>query len=583
MSETGSVRARLDAVSRGFRSRYLRYDELCAQVAAWAEAFPDVVRLTSLGQSDEGRDLWLLTLGKDPDRVRPAAWVDGNMHASELAGSSAALAIAEDVIHLMADPEAVVHDVPPHLLSLLRDDVLFYVLPRMCPDGAEHMLGVASYVRSNPRDRRHGKTAPYWRGADVDGDGRARLMRVEDAAGQFAAVPGEPSLLMPRLLEDPGPYYSLYPEGFIENWDGSSIPGYSFLADNAVDMNRNFPFGWAPEPRQEGAGAFGTSEAESRAVTTFAVAHPNIFAWLNLHTYGGCYIRPNQAMTDRKMNPHDLWVFEQIAAWMTPITGYPVVSGFEEFTYEPDTPLCGDLASFAYEHRGAVAMVCELWDFWKQVGLETLRPFIRNYAKRPRAELLKMLEWDRAHNEGRAAQPWKPFDHPQLGRVEIGGYDPLIGMWNPPPDRLPEVVTNQARAFLRWAALSPRLRVTGVTVEAIEPGLQRVSATIENIGFLPTNVLATAAKLPWNDPVRAAIALGPDASLVGGDAVTTVGHLQGWTPDVVFSYPTFARTTNERTRRRVQWIVRGSGEVIVSAACARTGRKEARVNLGEKP
>jgi hypothetical protein len=338
MSETGSVRARLDAVSRGFRSRYLRYDELCAQVAAWAEAFPDVVRLTSLGQSDEGRDLWLLTLGKDPDRVRPAAWVDGNMHASELAGSSAALAIAEDVIHLMADPEAVVHDVPPHLLSLLRDDVLFYVLPRMCPDGAEHMLGVASYVRSNPRDRRHGKTAPYWRGADVDGDGRARLMRVEDAAGQFAAVPGEPSLLMPRLLEDPGPYYSLYPEGFIENWDGSSIPGYSFLADNAVDMNRNFPFGWAPEPRQEGAGAFGTSEAESRAVTTFAVAHPNIFAWLNLHTYGGCYIRPNQAMTDRKMNPHDLWVFEQIAAWMTPITGYPVVSGFEEFTYEPDTP-----------------------------------------------------------------------------------------------------------------------------------------------------------------------------------------------------------------------------------------------------
>ncbi len=580
MSETGSVRARLDAVSRGFRSRYLRYDELCAQVAAWAEAFPDVVRLTSLGQSDEGRDLWLLTLGKDPDRVRPAAWVDGNMHASELAGSSAALAIAEDVIHLMADPDAVLHDVPAHLLALLREDVLFYVLPRMCPDGAEHMLGVSSYVRSNPRDRRHGKTAPYWRGADVDGDGRARLMRVEDAAGQFAAVPGEPSLLMPRLLDDPGPYYSIYPEGFIENWDGSSIPGYSFLADNAVDMNRNFPFGWAPEPRQEGAGAFGTSEAESRAVTTFAVAHPNIFAWLNLHTYGGCYIRPNQAMTDRKMNPHDLWVFEQIAAWMTPITGYPVVSGFEEFTYEPDTPLCGDLASFAYEHRGAVAMVCELWDFWKQVGLETLRPFIRNYAKRPRAELLKMLEWDRAHNEGRAAQPWKPFDHPQLGPVEIGGYDPLIGMWNPPPDRLPEVVTNQSRAFLRWAALSPRLRVTGVTVEAVEPGISRVSATIENIGFLPTNVLATAAKLPWNDPVRAAIAVGPGASLVGGDAVTTVGHLQGWTPDVVFSYPTFARSTNERTRRRVHWIVRGTGEVIVSASCARTGRKEARVNLG---
>lgn len=582
MSENGSVRARLDVLSRGFRAGYLRYDELCAQVAAWAEAFPDVVRLTSLGQSDEGRDLWLLTIGRDPDRVRPAAWVDGNMHASELAGSSAALAIAEDVIHLMADPEAIVHDVPPHLIALLREDVLFYVLPRMCPDGAEHMMGVSSYVRSNPRDRRHGKTAPYWRGADVDGDGRARLMRVEDPAGQFAAAPDDPSLLLPRLLEDPGPYYSLYPEGFIENWDGSSIPGYSFLADNAVDMNRNFPFGWAPEPRQEGAGAFPTSEAESRAVTEFASQHPNIFAWLNLHTYGGCYIRPHQEMTDRKMNPHDLWVYEQIAAWATPITGYPVVSGFEEFTYEPDTPLRGDLSAFAYDQRGAVAMVCELWDFWKQAGLDTLRPFIRNYAKRPRADLRKMLEWDRAHNEGRLAQPWKPFDHPQIGRVEVGGYDPLIGVWNPPPDRLAEVVTNQARAFLRWAALSPRLRVSHVTAEVIEPRVHRVSATIENIGFLPTNVLASAMKLPWNDPVRATIALGPGASLVGGDAVTTVGHLQGWTPDVMFSYPTFARSTNDRKRKQVHWIVRGSGDVTVSAGCARTGQKETRVKLGEQ-
>ncbi|MFO0586353.1 MAG: M14 family metallopeptidase [Polyangiaceae bacterium] len=581
MSETRSVRARLDEVSRGFRSRYLRYDELTAQLHAWADAFPEIVRLRSLGKSEEGRDLWLLTLGRDPDRTRPAAWVDANMHASEVAGSSAALGIAEDVIHLMADPDAAVHDVPAHLLSLLRDDVLFYVMPRMCPDGAEHMLTVSSYVRSNPRDRRLGKTAPYWRGADVDGDGRARLMRIEDPAGQFTALPEDPAMLLPRRIDDAGPFYSLYPEGFIENWDGSTIPGFGFLSDNEIDMNRNFPFGWAPEPRQEGAGAFPMSDPESRAVTEFATTHPNIFAWLNLHTYGGCFIRPNQEMPDKKMNQLDLWVFEQIASWATPITGYPVVSGFEEFTYEPDTPLRGDLSTFAYEQRGAVAMVCELWDFWKQCGLDTLRPFIRNYAKRPRAELVKMLAWDREHNQGRVAQPWKPFEHPQLGHVEIGGYDPLIGIWNPPPERLAEVVANQSRSYLRWAALAPRLRVSDVTVETIEAGIYRVGATIENVGFLPTNVLSSALKLPWNDPVRAAIALGPGATLIGGDAVQAVGHLHGWCPDVVFSYPSFARSTNDRKRRRVHWIVRGSGEVIVSASCARTGKQEARVKLGE--
>jgi hypothetical protein len=582
MSEPASaVRERLDALSRGFRAGYLRYDALTEQVVAWAEAFPEVVRLSSLARSEEGRDVWLLTIGRDPDRVRPAAWVDGNMHASEVAGSSVALAIAEDAIHLAADASATVHDLPPHLAALLRDDVLFYVVPRLCPDGAEHMLTLSSYVRSNPRDHRLGKTAAYWRGADVDGDGRARLMRVVDAAGQFAASPENPDLLLPREIDDPGPYYSLYPEGYVENWDGSSIPGFDFLADNAVDLNRNFPFRWAPEPRQEGAGVFPGSEPESRAIVAFATSHPNIFAWLNLHTFGGCYIRPSGSKTDKQMNGSDLWVFQQIERWATPITGYPVVSGFDEFTYLPDTPLRGDLVAFAYEQRGAVAMVCELWDFWKQAGLDTLRPFIRNYAKRPRAQLLKMLEWDREHNAGRIAQPWRAFDHPQLGRVEIGGYDPFIGIWNPPPDRLAEICVNQARAYLRWAALAPRLRVSDVTAEALEGGHHRVSATIENIGFLPTNVLTTALEAPWNDAVRATLALGPGTTLVGGQARTTVGHLQGWTPDVMFSYPGFARTTTDRTRTRVHWIVRGAGTVVVSAGCARTGLTEAHVVLGE--
>lgn len=576
-----SVRERLDALSRGFRSKYLSYEELTAQLTAWAEAFPGVVHLSSLTKSREGRDVWLLTIGRDRERVRPSAWVDGNMHASELAGSSAALAIAEDLIHLVADEDASVRDLPPHLAALLRQDVLFYVLPRMCPDGAEHMLGVSSYVRSNPRDDRLGKTAPYWRGADVDGDGRARLMRVPDPAGQFTALPGEPDVLLPREIDDPGPYYSLYPEGYVENWDGSTIPAFDFLSDNAIDMNRNFPFHWAPEPRQDGAGTFPMSEPESRAVVEHAVRHPEIFAWLNLHTYGGCYIRPSGDKLDRKMNANDLWVFQQIARFATPITGYPVVSGFEEFTYEPDTPLCGDLVTFAYEQRGAVAMVCELWDLWKQVGLEPVRPFVANYVKRSREDLKKLLAWDKAENGGRLQTPFKPFDHPQLGRVEIGGYDPIVGMWNPPTHRLAEVCENQSRAFLRWAALSPRLRISGLSVESIGDGIRRVTATVENIGFLPTSVLRTAEKLPWNSPVQAKIALGPDATLLSGNAVIEVGHLSGWAPDAMFSSPVFARTTTERPRKRVEWLVRGTGDIVVSAECARTGAVVAKVTAGE--
>src|SRR5829696_7314525 len=91
----------------GFRTTYLDHAALTAQLEAWRSEHPDLVRLTSLAKTPEGRDLWLLTIGIEPDRVRPTAWVDGNMHASELAGSSVALAIAEDVLRAHVEPETL--------------------------------------------------------------------------------------------------------------------------------------------------------------------------------------------------------------------------------------------------------------------------------------------------------------------------------------------------------------------------------------------------------------------------------------------------------------------------------------------
>ncbi len=228
-----------------------------------------------------------------------------------MAGSSVALALAEDVLRAHVDPGAHVRDMPPHMAEILRDDVLVYVLPRMCPDGAERILDSARYVRSNARDDRVGYTAPYWRRADVDGDGLALLMRKVDPAGDFVASHEHPGLLLPRRIEDHGPFFSVYPEGFVENWDGFTVPSATLMSDNAVDMNRNFPHGWAAEPQQLGAGRYATSEPESRAVTDFASRHPNIFAWLSLHTFGGVYIRPCGDKPDKSMDQSDLALFHQ--------------------------------------------------------------------------------------------------------------------------------------------------------------------------------------------------------------------------------------------------------------------------------
>jgi murein tripeptide amidase MpaA len=556
------------------RDRYLSYDELTRLVRGWAEAHPDVVRLESLARSVEGREVWLLSIGRDPDRARPASWVDGNMHAPELAGSSVALAIADALIRVHGGEDVL--DLPGEVLARIREDGLTFVAPRLSPDGAERMLSVGAYVRSNPRDDRRGRSQPFWRAADVDGDGSARLIRVEDPAGEFVASREHPGLMLPRRIEDEGPYYAVYPEGFIENWDGFNVPnGADYLTDNSTDLNRNFPFQWAPEPQQKGAGRLPLSEPESRAVAEFAVAHPNLFAWLNLHTFGGTFIRPAGDKPDAKMEPSDLALYRQLEEWSTAFTGYPMVSGYEEFLYEPDKPLAGDLTAFAYGQRGAIGLVCELWDFWKRAGVKVHRPFIDNYQRRTRADVEAIAKWDRDQNAGRVIAAYEPFEHPQLGRVEIGGYDPRFGIWNPPPEKLGEVEDAMVRFFLRLAALAPRVRVADVRVEPLGGELARVTAVIENLGYLPTHFLASAKALPFVEPLRARLDLGAGLALAGGDAVQTIGQLDGWGGFARPMTPAFARSASDAVRRRVSWVVRGRGAAHVRVASVRVGQVEA--------
>ncbi|NUP09261.1 MAG: peptidase M14 [Polyangiaceae bacterium] len=558
------------ALDGGFRQRFLSHEELTRQLHAWAEAMPGVARLESLAKSEGGRDVWLLTIGRDPDRRRPAAWIDGNIHASELAGSSVCLAIAEDLLRAHAGDPLV--DLPPHLRELLLDDVLFYILPRMCPDGAERVLTRRHFVRSNPRDHRPGHYGPYWRHEDVDGDGISLLMRVKDPTGDFCESPDMPGLMLPRKIEDAGPFYRIYPEGFIERWDGFTLPRPSFMSDTETDVNRNFPSDWRPEPDQVGAGPYPGSEPESRAIVAFAADHPNIFIWLCMHTYGGVYIRPLNDKPDAKMDPFDAAVFRQIEEWGDAIAGYPTVSGFTEFTYEPDKPLHGDLSNFGYVERGAIGFVCELWDFFKQVGFDVKRPFIKNYEDRTkRDDILKIAAWDREHNQGRIIGSWRAFEHPQLGPVELGGYDPLIGVWNPPYERLGEVCIAQSRFFLRIAALAPKILISSVKVEPLENDLHRIEIVVENHGYLPSFILGSAKHRNFSDPMRARISLDKDLELVSGDAEIALGHMMGWGGNDRSTTPMLARSTVEHSRRRLVWVVRGRGQATATVSNARVG------------
>jgi hypothetical protein len=553
----------------GFRHAYLDYGRLTAQLRAWADAYPGLAHLDSLGTTPEGREIWILTIGPEPDRLRPAAWVDGNMHAVELAGSSVALAIAEDMLALHLEGTT---ELAAPIAERLRE-VLFYVVPRISPDGAEMVLTTGRYVRSVPRDERVDHGLPRWKLGDVDGDGQVRFMRVRDPGGEMIESPEFAGLMVERTIEDPPPYWKLYPEGTIEHYDGKTIPTPFFLGDNPIDLNRNFPWAWAPSHEQIGAGPYAASEPEARAILQFATRHPEIFAWLNLHTFGGVCIRPLGHAPDSKMDQEDLAIFRQLEAWMTEHAKYPTVSGHEEFLYEPDKPLHGDLTDYAYNQRGALAFVVELWDLFAQLGLPRPPKFVQYYERLTRADAVKLAWWDKHENSGRVFTEWRGFEHPQLGKVEIGGIDPRVGVWNPPLATLGAVCAQQSAIYLRVAALAPAIKIGKVERTLLPGELVRLDVRIENHGYLGTYGMPSAKKLDWNEPVHVTAETDGCALVDPGSAHQVLGHLDGWghglhTGANLMAYPAGRGSTNAAT---ASWLVRGTGALHLRVGCARGG------------
>ncbi|HEX9838728.1 MAG TPA: M14 family zinc carboxypeptidase, partial [Anaerolineales bacterium] len=81
--------------------KFYRYNELTRLLKGYAKEYPDLIRLESIGKSHEGRDVWLITatdFKSGSDAEKPALWVDGNLHASEVTGSTAALYLIHSLV-----------------------------------------------------------------------------------------------------------------------------------------------------------------------------------------------------------------------------------------------------------------------------------------------------------------------------------------------------------------------------------------------------------------------------------------------------------------------------------------------------
>jgi murein tripeptide amidase MpaA len=465
--------------------RFHRHDELTAIVHAFAARRPDLFRVESAGRSHEGRDIWVVAAANrasGPDAGKPGFWVDGNIHAGELAASTACLCLLRTL------EEGYGSDAD---ITRLLDTRVLYVCPRMNPDGAEWALADRpKFIRSSTRPYPFDEDPVGGLDVeDVDGDGRILFMRIPDANGGFKAHPEEPRLLVKRdPAESGGRYWRVVPEGRIRDFDGVE---FRVNRDKqGLDLNRNFPSGWRQEFQQQGAGPYPASEPEVRAVVDFIVRHPNLCFGVSFHTHSGVILRPFSSEPDENMPAEDLWLYQLFGKRSTEFTGYPNLSIFHDFKYHPKQVITGGF-DWIYEHLGLFFWTVEIWAPVKEAGIADYK-YIDWYRDHPPEDDLKLIAWSDRELGGQGYVDWYPFEHPQLGPVELGGWNKLATFRNPPAKYLEREV-RRFPAWLVWQALtSPRLELLRAWAEPRGEDTWRVRLAVQNTGYLPSYAPSSA-------------------------------------------------------------------------------------------
>ena len=499
-----------------------RFAELTEWLHQLASEYPDLVDLAVLGRSFEGRELWIATVtnrASGPHDEKPAIWLDGNIHASETTASVALIHLLHTLCAGYGTDERI---------TRALDTRTFYIVPRVNPDGAELALGEVPFiVRSTVREWPRHDQAPGLVISDIDHDGRILQMRVPDHNGTWKASAADARLLVPREPDGdgPGPYFRLYREGRVHEYDGVMVPVATPVA--GIDSNRNFPYDWERHPGKAptGAGDFPLSEPEVRAIVEGVTARPNITAYFAYHTFSGVHLRPYGNKAQDEYPTVDLWTFQDLGERYTEITGYPSISILEDFRYDPKSSIGGSGSDWAYDQAGVISWTTEFWNVLTAAGIADPHP-IEWYRKHSMDDELQLLAWvDDNLTDGYVN--WYHFDHPELGPVELGGWNSAAVFRNPPAHLLEAEVAPHTELAIFQALTSPVLRHRETIVDAAGQGAWRIRVVVENAGWLPTNVTQQALDRRVVLPVRAEVTLPVGASLVTDRTHIDLGQLAG--------------------------------------------------------
>jgi hypothetical protein len=345
-------------------------------------------------------------------------------------------------------------------------------------------------------------------------------MRVrDDKRGAWKISKEDQRLMEPRRLDErDGEFYHIIPEGVIKDYDGEPIEINP--VPWRLDLNRNYPSEWKPEIK--GGGDYPTSEPEIKNVVDFIINHKNIGALEALHTSGGILFRSPYTYPEEEFDKDDLRLLKTIGERGEELTGYPDV---------PSTGgiFAATIVDWAYEHQGIPGFTPELWDLYGRAGIKMDWHKARKLSTKEKLEReLKVLEFNDKELAGKGFINWHEYDHPQLGKVEIGGYNPKFFRQNPPHKLLEQECHKMTMFLLAHAKALPRVVIEECKLEEIDNNVYELNILVANHGFLPTNLTNKGKKVNVINQDKINLTLSENITLVSGELETEVGYLEGY-------------------------------------------------------
>jgi hypothetical protein len=538
---------------------YHDYTEATQLLQQLAAAYPQYAHLQSLGKSYGGREMWVLTV-TDPATGaadgKPAMWIDGGIHANEIQASEVVLYTAWFLLESQATNS--------YVQRLLRERT-FYLMPMMSPDSRDahfHQPNDTDSPRSGqrPDDEDHDGLVDEDGPDDMDGDGSITQMRVADPNGRWKPDPDFPQRMIHCKPDEPGQYTLLGEEGFDNDGDGlvnEDGPG-------GYDPNRNWGWDWQPDYVQWGADRYPFSLPEDRLVADFIRAHPNIAGAQSYHN-AGAMILHGPGMQEGNYEPEDNRLFDQLGA-----KGEELLPSYKSMVCWRDLyTVYGGEFDWEYGCCGILAITNELFSNY-------------DYFHNPKGEGAwwggpddaRKFDADLLLSQGYV--PWHPIDHPQYGKIEVGGEKKSWG--RQPPSFMLEEECHRNMAFtLYHADQLPLVSVQSATARALPGGLTEVTAAIADPHMAPTRLAVDVAHgLSRPDRVTLSGAEGAPADVLAGY----------WSDSPFFLHPVEQKTGPQTVElRRVpgmgavycRWLVRGGGPFTVSVDSVKGGKASADV------